>query len=66
MTGLNQRKVERRRQSGQAITEYASILAFIAGVVMMVFSFGPGKLSTSISNAFASISQQIDSLSHPG
>ncbi|HNB23850.1 MAG TPA: hypothetical protein PKZ32_15650 [Candidatus Melainabacteria bacterium] len=52
----------RNRRSGQAITEYASMLAFVAVLVACVFAFAPGKLSPAISAAFSVVSSQLNNL----
>lgn len=50
-------------ESGQGITEYGAILAFVAVLVAMVFSFAKGALATSISSAFNAVITQLNSLS---
>lgn len=54
---------QNRNQSGQGITEYGAILGFVALLISLVLSIGPGQLRTAISGAFSSVSQQLDSLS---
>lgn len=50
-------------ESGQGITEYGAILAFVAVLVAMVFAFAKGALATSISAAFEAVITQLNSLS---
>lgn len=52
----------RNRRSGQAITEYAAMLAFVAVIVALVFAFAPGKLTPAISAAFSVITSQLNNL----
>ncbi|HIN65933.1 MAG TPA: hypothetical protein EYM95_14920 [Candidatus Obscuribacterales bacterium] len=52
----------RNRRSGQAITEYAAMLAFVAVLVACVFAFAPGKLSPAISAAFSCVASQLNNL----
>lgn len=50
-------------ESGQGITEYGAILAFVAVLVALVFSFAKGGLSGAISAAFSSVIGQLNALS---
>lgn len=50
-------------ESGQGITEYGAILAFVAVLVGLVFSFAQGQLASSISAAFSSVVGQMNKLS---
>jgi len=50
-------------ESGQGITEYGAILAFVAVLVALVFSFAQGGLKGAISAAFSSVIAQLNSLS---
>lgn len=52
----------RYRRSGQAITEYASMLAFVAVMVALVFAFAPGKLGPAVSAAFSAVTSQLNNL----
>ncbi len=52
----------RNRRSGQGITEYAAMLAFVAVLVALVFAFAPGKLSPAISAAFSVVVSQLNNL----
>jgi len=53
-------------ESGQGITEYGAILAFVAVLVALVFSFAKGGLSAAISSAFSSVIGQLNSLASYG
>ncbi|MBX9668622.1 MAG: hypothetical protein K2X93_13435 [Candidatus Obscuribacterales bacterium] len=50
-------------ESGQGITEYGAILAFVAILVALVFSITQGALSAAISKAFAAVVKQLNALS---
>jgi len=52
----------RKRNSGQGITEYAAMLAFVAVLVALVFAFAPGKLLPAVSAAFSSIVSQLNNM----
>jgi len=49
-------------ESGQAITEYGSILAFVSILVALVFSFTNGSIGVAISNCFSAIVSGLDNL----
>ncbi len=49
-------------ESGQGITEYGAILAFVALLVAVVFSFASGTLTSAISQSFSSIVRQLTNL----
>lgn len=49
-------------ESGQGITEYGAILAFVALLVAVVFSFAQGSLTAAISSAFSSVVSQLNQL----
>jgi Flp pilus assembly pilin Flp len=53
-------------ESGQGITEYGAILAFVAVLVGLVFSFAQGQLASSISAAFSSVVAQLNNLAATG
>ncbi|MBC8000199.1 MAG: hypothetical protein IAF58_19750 [Leptolyngbya sp.] len=53
----------KNRRKGQGITEYAAIIAFVAVMVALTFSFAPGKLAPAISGAFSSCVNQLNNLS---
>jgi len=50
-------------ESGQGITEYGAILAFVAILVAVVFALTQGALAGAISSAFSSVVQQLNALS---
>ncbi len=50
-------------ESGQGITEYGAILAFVAILVAVVFGITKGALTTAISHAFSAVVQQLNNLS---
>ena len=49
-------------ESGQGITEYGAILAFVALLVAVVFSFASGTLTSAISQSFSSIVKQMNNM----
>jgi Flp pilus assembly pilin Flp len=50
-------------ESGQGITEYGAILAFVAILVALVFSITKGALTSAISSAFSSVVKSLNDLS---
>jgi Flp pilus assembly pilin Flp len=50
-------------ESGQGITEYGAILAFVAILVALVFSITQGALRGAICAAFSSVVHQLNNLS---
>jgi Flp pilus assembly pilin Flp len=50
-------------ESGQGITEYGAILAFVAVLVALVFTITKGALASAISHAFSAIITQLNNLS---
>lgn len=52
-----------RNNSGQAISEYAMLLAFVAILVALVFAWAPGKLGPAVFAAFSSMANQLNLLS---
>jgi Flp pilus assembly pilin Flp len=50
-------------ESGQGITEYGAILAFVAVLVAIVFGVTKGALNSALSAAFSSIVSQLNRLS---
>lgn len=50
-------------ESGQGITEYGAILAFVAILVALVFSLTQGALKAAICTAFSSVAKQLNNLS---
>ncbi len=53
-------------ESGQGITEYGAILAFVAVLVALVFSITKGALTSAISYAFSAVITQLNNLSSAG
>ncbi len=51
-------------ESGQGITEYGAILAFVALLVAVVFSFASGTLTSAISQSFSTIVFQLNKLNN--
>lgn len=49
-------------ESGQGITEYGAILAFVAILVAVVFAITQGALAGAISSAFSSVVSQLNKL----
>jgi Flp pilus assembly pilin Flp len=50
-------------ESGQGITEYGAILAFVAILVALVFAITQGALAGAISAAFDAVVQKLNQLS---
>jgi Flp pilus assembly pilin Flp len=50
-------------ESGQGITEYGAILAFVAVLVALVFTITKGALASAISYAFSAVVTQLNNLS---
>jgi Flp pilus assembly pilin Flp len=50
-------------ESGQGITEYGAILAFVAILVALVFSLTQGALKGAICSAFSAVAHQLNNLS---
>lgn len=57
------RRPLRRRSRGQALTEYATLIAFVSVLVALAFSFTTGKVGPAISQAYHATAKQLDSLS---
>ena len=49
-------------ESGQGITEYGAILAFVAILVAVVFALTQGALAGAISSAFSAVTSQLNAL----
>lgn len=49
-------------ESGQGITEYGAILAFVALLVAVVFGFAQGTLQRAISQSFSTVISQLNRL----
>lgn len=52
-----------RDESGQGITEYGAIIAFVAIIIACVFTFTKGSLAAAISHAFSAITSQLNNMS---
>lgn len=52
----------KRRRRGQAISEYAMLLAFLAILIALVFAFAPDKLAPAVSAAFSKISKELNDM----
>jgi len=63
MKTVSRKKRLFKSSSGQGITEYAAILAFVALLVALVFAFAPSTLSAAVSAAFSSVISQINNMS---
>ncbi len=50
-------------ESGQGITEYGAILAFVAILVAVVFALTQGALAGAISSAFSVVVDKLNQLS---
>ena len=51
-----------RDESGQGITEYGAVLAFVALLVAVVFGFARGALQTTLSQSFSTVVSQLNAL----
>jgi Flp pilus assembly pilin Flp len=51
-----------RDESGQGITEYGAILAFVAILIVVVAGFVSGTLSAALTNAFSLIGSALNNL----
>ncbi len=60
------RQKRRRTEIGQDITEYACILAFITGVIVMVFAIPMSPLYKAVGSAFSSVSTSVSQLASGG
>jgi Flp pilus assembly pilin Flp len=60
MTNLLNRFVS--DESGQGITEYGAILAFVAILIVVVAGFVSGTLRSALSNAFSLIGSALNNL----
>lgn len=49
-------------ESGQGITEYGAILAFVALLVAVVFGFAQGTLQSAISQSFSRVVSELNRL----
>ncbi|MBX9692560.1 MAG: hypothetical protein K2Z81_09260 [Cyanobacteria bacterium] len=53
----------KRREIGQAISEYAMVIAFIAIMIAMVMAFTPGKIGAAISEIYFEMTTELLDLS---
>ena len=58
----NQIKAFYDDESGQGITEYGAIVAFVGVIVAMVFSAGNGTLALSIKNTFSAVANDMNQI----
>jgi Flp pilus assembly pilin Flp len=49
-------------ESGQGITEYGAVLAFVALLIAVVFGFARGALQSTLSQSFSTIVSQLNAL----
>ena len=49
-------------ESGQGITEYGAVLAFVALLVAVVFGFARGALQNTLSQSFSTVVSQLNQL----
>ena len=49
-------------ESGQGITEYGAVLAFVALLVAVVFGFARGALQSTLSQSFSTVVSQLNAL----
>jgi len=50
-------------ETGQGITEYGAIIAFVAIIIAITFGLSNGSLMPAVSQAFSSVTSQLNSLS---
>jgi Flp pilus assembly pilin Flp len=53
-------------ESGQAITEYGAIIAFVSFIVAIVFSFGQGTLGPAVQGCYSSVCSALNDLAAAG
>lgn len=53
----------KRDNSGQGITEYGAIIAFVAVLISITFFVSKGRLAPAVSAAFSQIANQVNLLS---
>lgn len=51
------------RTKGQALTEYATLIAFVSVLVALAFSFTQGKIGPALSQAYHQTAIQLNNLS---
>lgn len=52
-----------RDESGQGITEYGAIIAFVSLLVALTFSAANGSMMPAVSKAFKEVASQLNALS---
>jgi len=50
-------------ESGQGITEYGALIAFVSFLIGLVFTITQGQLCATISNSFSALSSELVGLS---
>jgi Flp pilus assembly pilin Flp len=50
----------KRNNKGQAITEYAAVIAFVAILIALLFNIAKGSMTTSVSSSFSSVVKQVN------
>lgn len=58
------RKIRRRDEKGQAITEYGAILAFIACLIALTFAMTTSGFGNAVSAAYSSITEQLNQMAN--
>jgi Flp pilus assembly pilin Flp len=53
---------QNRRRRGQAVTEYATVLAFVAFIVAFAFSLARGTLFAAISDAYSGTAASLSAM----
>ena len=56
-------KRRRRNESGQAITEYGAIIAFVSVLVALFIAFAPNSVGPAVSSAFSSLAENMNNMS---
>ncbi len=51
-----------RDEDGQGITEYGAIIAFVATLVAVVFSFSQGHLAATVQTAFSGLAHNVNKM----
>ena len=49
-------------ESGQGITEYGALVAFVTVIVATVFSVGQGTLSAAVKTSFSGVANSLNNL----
>lgn len=60
--GLRYATRRRRSRKGQAITEYATVIAFVCFIVALAFSLAHGTLFAAISDAYNGTATALDKM----